>query len=228
MRKECVKIAIASVAMCVFSAGMGRAQTADAENPVSPGPAVPPAQQPTWVEPQGVVQAPPYQPMPYDPAYDYSSEEEEKPRKSRWYGWQTLATDGAALTAILLSASADQDGGALVGLGLAAYALGGPIVHMAHDRAGVGVGSLGMRIGAPLVGAAIGAEAANCPDRPDREMFCGMGEIALGVLIGAGTAIAIDAAVLAREPAPDSTRPRIVPGLALTPEKRALVLNGTF
>ena len=52
--------------------------------------------------------------------------------------------------------------------------------------------------------------------------------MAVGLLIGVGAAITIDAAVLAREPAPVSNRPRIVPGLALTPEKRALVLNGTF
>jgi hypothetical protein len=213
MRKQSAKLAIAALAVCAFSAGVGRAQTSDAEKPVSPEPAVPPAQQP---------------PSPYDPAYEDTSEEEEKPRKPRWYGWQTLATDGAALTALVLSASTDQDGSALLGLGLAAYVLGGPIVHMAHDRAGVGAGSLGMRIGAPLLGGAIGSKAANCRDETDRGIFCGIGEIAVGILIGAGTAIAIDAAVLAREPAPDSTRPRIVPGLALTPERRALVLNGTF
>jgi hypothetical protein len=171
--------------------------------------------------------------MPYGAAYDYSApEEEEEPRKSRWYGWQTLTTDGAALTLVVLSATQDQDAGPLLALGLGAYAAGGPIVHWAHGRAGVGFGSLGIRIGAPIVGVAIGSAMADCPEREDRGSWCGAGEMALGLLVGVGSAMAIDAAVLAREPAPArervAARPRLVPGVSLTPDKRALVLNGTF
>ena len=232
MRKECVETAIATLAVCVFSASMVGAQTSDAENPVSPGPAVPPAQQPPSVQPQSVVQAPSYRPMPYNPAYDPSSREHEERPKPRWYGWQTLVADGAALAALMVGASYAAKDSPLSGMGLGIYLLGAPTVHMVHDRAGVGLASFGMRVAAPVVGAAIGVGMADCDSSREDRGWCGMNEGAVGLLIGAGAAIAIDAAVLARKPAPErrriATAPRLAPAIALTPERRALVLSGTF
>ena len=172
--------------------------------------------------------------MPENPARDDASEEElEKPR---WYGWQTLATDGAALTSIVLGVT-QRDGDPLLALGLGGYLLGAPTVHLVHDRVGTGLASLGLRVGAPLTGMMLGAAATDCSNASDDHDFAGCGEEegAWGFVLGVGAAIAIDAAVLAREPArrparerTSATRPRLAPGIALTPEKRALVLSGTF
>jgi hypothetical protein len=43
------------------------------------------------------------------------------------------------------------------------------------------------------------------------------------------TAITIDAAVLARKPPPEPVaRPRLAPSIVVTPERRVLMLSGTF
>jgi hypothetical protein len=101
---------------------------------------------------------------------------EQEPRAgSRWYGWQTLTVDGAALVLGLAGAGLGSADGA--GLALGGYLLGAPTVHLVHDRAGVGLASLGLRIGAPLVGVGVAAASADCDTGHD---FCGLGEAILG------------------------------------------------
>ena len=74
---------------------------------------------------------------------------EEAP--SRWYGWQTLATDGAAIGLITASlVTADNRGGrspssALAWGALGVYGLGAPVMHFVHENPGRGLASFGMR-----------------------------------------------------------------------------------
>lgn len=126
----------------------------------------------------------------------------------RWYGWQTLMLDGAAMVMTVgaghMGGSGNDDSTAQV-LGvsaLAVYVLGGPIVHGANDHWGKAAGSLAMRVAAPAALGALfyyGSEAlTDC----ESAMFgCGLMGLFGGVL-GVAGAIAVDSAVIARERVP--------------------------
>jgi hypothetical protein len=85
-----------------------------------------------------------------------------------WYGWQTLATNGGA-AALLLGAlafgEARADGAAygLLGLSLATFALGGPIVHGVHRHGGKAAVSAGLRVGLSCWVARSGSARATPP-----------------------------------------------------------------
>jgi len=125
-------------------------------------------------------------------------ETEEAPRE--WYGYQTLLVDVAGIG---MGVGAAGGGYPLAIAGLATYVVGGPIVHAAHGHGGkVGL-DLGIRLGAPTAGAFTGAGLA-CAAGGCRGTYGALGAVAgglLGIGIGAITAIVIDAAVIAREPA---------------------------
>jgi hypothetical protein len=115
-----------------------------------------------------------------------------------WYGWQTLTSDAAALTfavtAGAVSGSGDGAAEAFAYTSAATYVFGGPILHAAHENWGRALGSLGLRLGAPIVGAILGAGLEDCSGGDS------CSGAAVGFVAGLGAAIAIDAAVLAREP----------------------------
>ncbi|HET7542311.1 MAG TPA: hypothetical protein VFK05_20725 [Polyangiaceae bacterium] len=85
-----------------------------------------------------------------------TSSADRAPEVRRWYGWQTFTTDGVA-GALFLGAIAADYNSTLFGLSGVSFGLGTPAVHLAHGHWGVAIGSLGMRILGPFVGAAIGA-----------------------------------------------------------------------
>jgi hypothetical protein len=220
----------AGVVACFCWATSASAEPTASLPSAEPEPAAPAAEraQPAVVPPQQPPAPPasiPTQPYYYRPIDDTAPS--QPPAESRWYGWQTLALDGGALALVVFGLNQDAENEEIAYLGLLAYVFGGPGVHLAHERPGAMLGSFGMRVGAPLLGAGIGAASADCSARGD---FCGVGEVAAGFLLGAGAAIAIDAAVLARETRhePVAERPRLTPRIAITPERRALVLSGTF
>lgn len=171
------------------------------------------------------------QPAPVAPPVDeaiHPLQPEESPR--RWYGWQTLATDGGAL--LLIGASISMAGGsgdsasATFGVGaLGAYALGGPIVHFAHANVGRGLASLGIRVGAPVVLAYAGVLLENCGNGGGE--FCGLGGAVLGFSAGIISAVVIDSAVLAFEGGSaesEASAPRFQLGFS----PRGVVAAGTF
>jgi hypothetical protein len=129
---------------------------------------------------------------------------EEPP--SRWYGWQTLATDGAAIGLISASlATADNNGRNSPSLALAwgalgAYALGAPVMHFVHENPGRGFASFGMRIGGPVVLGFTGALLENC--RSGGHDLCGLGGALIGTGLGIIGAVAVDAAVFAYDDKP--------------------------
>lgn len=117
-----------------------------------------------------------------------------QPARRRWYGWQTLIADGAGLLIsgiglpLSLSRSTQSLGtGLLVGGGVVQL-IGGPIVHWSHRNVGRGFASLGLRIVLPALGVLLGFATRN------------EGVLILGSGAGSAVAIALDAAVLAREP----------------------------
>jgi hypothetical protein len=143
------------------------------------------------------------------------------PRR-KWYGWQTLAADGASLAALTVAVvlsdraarGSDQKGVSgnatgLVWFGALGYELAPGIIHFVHRNPGRGFASMGLRLGMPLAGAFLGASVASgCSG-----FACQEGGAGVGILLGMGGAIAIDAAVLAYDD-PKKPGPR---GLSLTP-----------
>ncbi|MEZ4371506.1 MAG: hypothetical protein R3B07_11805 [Polyangiaceae bacterium] len=107
-----------------------------------------------------------------------------------WYGWQTLTADGATVAL----------GAATGGAGLVGYFFAVPAIHLAHGRGGAALASLGFRTVLPIA-FAYGAVAIDDGDH-------GYAAPILGAALGVGTAIALDAAWLARETRPRSEPPR--------------------
>lgn len=136
---------------------------------------------------------------------------------STWYGYQTLATDGAALSMGLGSVASGASRSATVfgAAGLGTYALGGPIVHFAHGEVSRGFVDLGIRAAAPLVlgvgGGIIGGRTAPSSNDADKSLangYVGVTQGAtIGALVGAITASAIDAIFLAHDERPAQARP---------------------
>jgi hypothetical protein len=138
---------------------------------------------------------------------------------TRWYGYETLATDGAALVLAVPAFSSSTSGfQTTFGVGsLVVYGLGGPIVHFAHGHVGKGFADLGLRVAMPLVlgffGGLIGGAAYTPPPCNPGTQFCGLDDLGgvaaaaegatIGGLLGIGSAIAIDAGLMAREPMRD-------------------------
>ena len=126
----------------------------------------------------------------------YDAEEAAAPR-SRWYGWQTLASDGVSLTALVvgagMSSGRDDFGSELAWFGVVGYVVAPGIVHFTHRNPGRGFGSFGLRLGMPLAGAFIGLAMASGCDRN----LCEASGAGAGILLGIGAAVAIDAAVFA-------------------------------
>lgn len=129
------------------------------------------------------------------------------PPGREWYGTPIVVADLAAVTLLLLASQAN--GGemslesALAGVGV--YTLGGPIVHFGEGRTAAGFGSLGLRVGAPLLGTFMGAGGGSAAADQCKDDDCRMNSLAWGLLIGfvsgAVVASAVDYADLAYKPA---------------------------
>ena len=162
-------------------------------------------------------------------------EREELPKaRGEWYGYETLLVDGAGLG---LGAGTVAGGIPLGIAGLATYVLGGPIVHAVHGQGGkVGI-DLAVRLGAPAVGMATGAAIGCAMFSCSKGDFAGFGAFILGGVgagVGALTAIVIDAAVLANEPAapakakPWNGKPTFTPQVSALPGGGSLGVGGAF
>jgi hypothetical protein len=157
-----------------------------------------------------------------------------------WYGWQTLLADGGSLATMIAGGTSQSTAIGLVGLG--GYFFGAPIVHGVQGRTGAAFASFGLRLGLPTLGAVVGYAAAGPCSASEHNgffgcSFHGVAEAAVGVLIGAGTAVVLDAAWLARgtrrpEPAPrDSAAPRVTavaPSYDPRTGTTSMGLGGTF
>jgi hypothetical protein len=128
---------------------------------------------------------------------DFTKSPHSSAPKTRWYGWQIIPIDAAALGVIAVALALGEDAvpaPAVIALG--AYAVGGPIVHLVHGRPLIALGSFGLRVGMPAVGALVGSAGENCKD----DKCTGGWPTAVGGLVGAITAMSLDAALLAHVP----------------------------
>ncbi len=144
-------------------------------------------------------------------------------RVKRWYGAYTLATDGAAV-ALAFGGAALGGGEWLLAASGGAYVLGGPIVHLAHGNPGRSLLSLGTRAGLPLMLAFVGVAAENCSNGGGD--FCGYGGALVGFGVGMVGAVAIDAAVIARDEV--ERTPAFAPALSVSRERAWLGATGVF
>jgi hypothetical protein len=139
-------------------------------------------------------------PAAYTPAPLVLTADEGEHDETVWYGFQNLATDGAAIALGIGAVSLEDQGETLGWTAVATYALGSPIVHLANGEAGRAVGSLALRLGLPVVLGGIGmATASPCPEDSESLCFNGLGELVVGAGIGTIAAVLIDDLFLARK-----------------------------
>lgn len=157
-----------------------------------------------------------------------TSYERKRHFKERWYGWQTLALDGLALTALVATPSQYVDdesaGTGLFYAAIGTFVLGGPIVHAAHGNWGRAAGSAALRLGAILL-TGLAIEASKCP----YEHCDATEQIVVGGLVGFALippVIAVDSAVLARETV--EVKPMFVPTASLTKDGGWVGMTGRF
>jgi hypothetical protein len=137
--------------------------------------------------------------------------------RSEWYGWQTLIIDGVAVASLPLAYYSPP---VIIG-SLTAYTLGPPIVHLAHGKVGTAFGSLGLRVGMPLVGAFVGQFFGHTGEWGNTGAY-------VGGLVGAIGAQVIDATVLTFEDVPGLRTTLPLPNLVLRPGYAALGFSTAF
>jgi hypothetical protein len=143
-------------------------------------------------------------------------------RDSRWYGWQTITADAAAMGIVVASHRGDSEAGFMIGAGI--WVAGPGLLHLAHGRAGIAAASLSLRAGLPpLVFAATGM--------PDS---CGAGcgpEIIVPVFAAFALPMLADAIFLSHESVPRSTRPaaiHLAPSFSVTKERSMATISAIF
>jgi hypothetical protein len=104
--------------------------------------------------------------------------------------------DAAAITLVFGAlALQEEDAAPFIGvLGAATYGIGAPVVHAVHGNYGRALGSLGLRVIAPIAIGLIGMQLEDCSDDA---FLCGAAGLVIGGLVGVSGAIAVDAAALA-------------------------------
>jgi hypothetical protein len=160
-------------------------------------------------------------------------------RETRWYGWQTMLVD---IGSVGLGVAAGRAAGTGTGFAVAltGYAVGAPIVHLAHGEGGDAGVSVGLRLGLPLVAGLIGygIGAASFQGCAPGDWFCsrdwsaGIGAV-LGAGVGAVGAVILDWSLLGRERVPPgATSSRGIhwsPLVAVTPKgEPSMGVAGSF
>lgn len=147
----------------------------------------------------------------------------------RWYGWQILLAD-AASTALTLTVPT---------VGLPVMTVAPAVIHAANGESGNALASVGVRFGAPvsgaLVGAAIAAGACHDPWRETDSMPCTFGVAGIGALAGLVSASVIDVALIARtrphaprvEPSNDDSEPSTPTSVGLTVRPTVVVTHAS-
>jgi hypothetical protein len=219
---------------------VGRDETSEATSASAPPDAAPPTSANTSTPPteRSPARTAPASELPPKPA---------GPRAGEWYGWQTLLVDGGTLVSVFASGtlgltlqsatwSEIELVGAIVGA-TASYILAAPIVHVLHGRVGVAVGDAAMRAGLGFLGLFAGrvigaATCTRCPG-PFGDLYARWEGSVLGLLVGSGGAVALDAAVLAYEPQThkkrrSSDRAQWTPIAVIDPHRIAAGIGGAF
>jgi hypothetical protein len=123
----------------------------------------------------------------------------------RWYGWQIILTDAAALAPVALISNGGDWGALALGL----YLGGGPVVHGAHESGAKAAGSLGLRIIGVLGGALVGL-GISVDEHPS--CYCSLVIGAeVGLVAGSLVASVVDIAVLAYDARPTGSHTQAEP-----------------
>jgi hypothetical protein len=149
------------------------------------------------------------------------------PRPPSWYGRDLLIADGLGLLlAATCGATIPEGGHPIARRCIAPLMIGGPAVHLSHDRLDRAALSLGFRIALPLAGGLIGSRFP-CKDADGRPCFIGY-EFA-GALVGAAAAMVVDLAIAFEPSGPPPRRAvSLAPSLAPIPGGFAIGLGGWF
>jgi hypothetical protein len=130
-----------------------------------------------------------------------------------WYGGPAVATEAASLGVLLLTDAVVVGqrsllASPLVIAGIAGFALGGPVNHAVHGHLGRAWGSLGLRLGAFLVGG-VGAFLVAAGEQcfGEETSTCSSGPIALAFSLPIVVAYVVDDVVWARERPPEPASP---------------------
>lgn len=188
---------------------------------------------------KGEVQAQPPAPCPAPAppprAVAKPKRDEPPPPQTEWYGWQTILTDLGSIALVAAGSSANDeggDGGGAMAAGVGMYFLGAPVVHAANGQWGKGVGSLGLRVGAPLTGMLGGfmLGTATCPedDGINSAPLCPLGQALVGGMLGLVAASVIDASVLAKKEVRPKPAVSLAPSVVPTKQGTTFGLAGTF
>jgi len=157
----------------------------------------------------------------------------------RDYHLQILATDVGAAGAFIggnaLENKAGATGDVLMVAGGVTYALGGPVVHVAHRNYGRAAISLGLRVLLPIVGANIGVAFSSCDKHETFANLCSVNDMAAGFLVGAAAAAAADNLLVTpwtmagSEAAPPRPTPlSLAPRIVATQDRAIFGLGGRF
>jgi hypothetical protein len=148
------------------------------------------------------------EPFHEDPPDEAASTE---PSSERWYGWQTLSLDVIPTGIFVAGLATAEDDTTFWLAGSAVFAVGGPAVHLVHERPLVALASLGLRTGLPALGVAIGmafTDNSPPPDMPgvEHQPDEGIQPFLIGGLTGVATASFLDAAFLAYDTSSEHAR----------------------
>jgi hypothetical protein len=146
----------------------------------------------------------------------------------RWYGGPIVLADGLALTAIV-AGWADRSE-ALLGAGVASFALVPAVVHTVNGHWGRGLVSVGLRAAVPALAGLVGASLGASGDCHQDDDSCVAHGFTLGALIGLFAVVAADQA-LAFDPGRTAAPARgvaVMPTLAIGRAGGSLGLGGAF
>ena len=150
---------------------------------------------PAFAEPPGL--SPPSQPdsvWPWTPADPGS------------YRLEVVTVDASAIAGVALG----HNSTAAIGLSIATYALGSPILHLVHHRPGNALGSFVLRVGLPAAGTALGWMVTS-GGSSESDIPAGAGGAVIGLVAGVIAASSIDIGVLAKAETPPPVTPAIAP-----------------
>jgi hypothetical protein len=170
------------------------------------------------------------------PAYRYYSPYAAYPPPSEElvyepsYRWQLALVDIGSVVLLFSGSDAGVTGG------LAAYTFLAPTIHLAHDEGWRAAGSLGLRLGMPVLGALAGIMigAAQKPSGCDDGFDCDSEDavfvgLALGALAGMAVAMVIDDVIIAKPRLTHKHTSLVVaPRVNVTPQQTTFGLAGSF
>lgn len=140
-----------------------------------------------------------------------------------------VLADAVSITAVIIGARNEL--GPVGVPGLAGMVLAAPAVHVSQEQGGRALGSLGLRLGMPIAGAALAVWMHERDQKGRQECDC-MGGILAGfggMALGLTSAMVVDALFLGWRRQPVAERSvALLPSLAVTPNGAAMGLAGRF